>query len=92
MMPATKAKNVDKKLSKMDPDNKNFALQKESFVHLRSQEEIQKMDLGILSEEISLKHSFKRTATKAWMGLKFGGLVECCQKGTARKFRFRLLS
>ena len=50
------------------------------------------MDLGILSEEISLKHSFNRTATKAWMGLKFGGLVECCQKGTARKFRFRLLS
>ena len=45
-----KAKNVDKKLSKMDPDNKNFALQKESFVHLRSQEEIRKMDLGILSE------------------------------------------
>ena len=84
-----KAKNADKKLSKMDPENKNFASQKESFVHL--QEEIRKMDLGILSEETAL-YSFKRTATKEWMGLKFGGLVECCQKGTVRKFRFRHLS
>ena len=80
-MPATKAKNLDKKLSKMNPDNKNFALQKESFVHLRSQEKIRKMDLGILSEETSFKHSFKRTATKVWMGLKFGGLVRKARSG-----------
>ena len=76
-----KAKTLDKKLSKMAPDSKNLATQKESLVHL--QEEIQKMDSGIMLEETALS-DFKRSATKAWMGLKFGGLVECCQKGTVR--------
>ena len=76
-----KAKNVDKKLSKMGPDSKNLATQKESLVHL--QEEIRKMDAGVMYEETSL-NDFKKTATKAWMGLKFGGLVQCCQKGTVR--------
>lgn len=76
-----KAKDVDKKLSKMGPVHKNLAAQKESLVHL--QEEIRKMDSGITLEEAALS-DFKRTATKAWMGLKFGGLVECCQKGTVR--------
>jgi hypothetical protein len=76
-----KAKNVDKKLSKMASDSKNLVTQKESLVHL--QEEIRKMDAGVMFEENSL-NNFKRTATKAWMGLKFGGLVQCCQKGTVR--------
>ena len=80
-----KAKDLDKKLSKMGPVHKNLALQKESFDRL--QEEIRKMDSGIMLEETALG-DFKRTATKAWMGLKFGGLVECCQKGTVRKSRF----
>ena len=78
-----KAKDLDKKLSKMGPVHKNLALQKESFVRL--QEEIRKMDSGIMLEETAL-NDFKRTATNAWVGLKFGGLVECCQKGTVRSF------
>jgi hypothetical protein len=80
-----KAKTLDKKLIKMGSDNKNFASQMESLVQL--QEEIQKMDSDILSEETALNR-FKRTATKSWMGLKFGGLVECCQKGTVRNLVF----
>ena len=80
-----KAKNVDKKLNKMASDSKNLVSQKESLVHL--QEEIRKMDAGVMFEETALSN-FKRTATKAWMGLKFGGLVECCQKGTVRKILF----
>lgn len=84
-----KAKNADKKLSKMGSDNKNLASQKESFDHL--QEEIRKMDSGIMLEEADL-NNFKRTATKAWMGLKFGGLVECCQKGTVRNLVSSLVS
>ena len=80
-----KAKNVDKKLSKMALDSKNLGTQKESLFHL--QEEIRKMDAGVMYEETSL-NNFKRTATKAWMGLKFGGLVQCCQKGTVRSLLF----
>ena len=83
-----KAKDLDKKLSKMSPVHKNLAAQKESLDHL--QEEIRKMDSGIVLEEAAL-NDFKRTATKAWMGLKFGGLVECCQKGTVRNFVCLLL-
>ena len=76
-----KAKNVDKKLSKMGSDSKNLATQKESLVHL--QEEVRKMDSGIMCEETALIN-FKKSATRAWLGLKFGGLVQCCQKGTVR--------
>jgi hypothetical protein len=83
-----KARNIDKKLSKMAVNHKNLASQKESLVLI--QEEIRKMDLGIMYEEAALI-DFKRTATKAWMGIKFGGLVECCQKGTVSDL-VRLLS
>ena len=76
-----KAKNVDKKLSKMASDSKNLEAQKDSLVRL--QEEIRKMDSVIMFEEAALS-DFKKTTTKAWMGLKFGGLVQCCQKGTVR--------
>jgi hypothetical protein len=47
-----KAKYVDKKLSKMASDSKNLVTQKESLVHL--QEEIRKMDAGVMFEETSL--------------------------------------
>ena len=38
------------------------------------------MNSTIKVEEAALA-DFKRTSTKMWMGLKFGGLVECCEKG-----------
>lgn len=45
------------------------------------------MNLEIKAEEAALG-DFKRTATKIWMGLKFGGLVECCEKGAVSFFFF----
>ncbi|KAF8808326.1 hypothetical protein BYT27DRAFT_6552073 [Phlegmacium glaucopus] len=37
------------------------------------------MRSGIMSEEPALG-DFKRTATRMWMGLKFGDLLERCEK------------
>ena len=76
-----KAEDADKKLSKMSPDNKYYTMQGETLNRL--QDDIRSLDKDIMTEEASLD-KFKRSATKVWMGLKFGGLVECCQKGTVR--------
>ena len=80
-----KAEDADKKLSKMSPENKYFTMQTDTLNRLR--DDIQTLDSEITSEEAALD-KFKRTATKVWMGLKFGGLVECCQKGTVRNLFF----
>lgn len=76
---ASKADAADKKLSKMSAENKNFQSQADSLNKLR--EEIRALDAEILNEEASLG-DFKRTTVKYWMGIKFGGLMECCEKGT----------
>jgi hypothetical protein len=75
----TKADAADKKLSKMNPEHKNLAAQTEILSRLK--EEIQAIAAEILTEEASLG-DFKRTATRNWMSLKFGGLVEFCEHGT----------
>jgi len=74
-----KAEDADKKLSKMGPEHKNIAMQTETLNRLR--DDIRLMGSDIMSEEAALG-DFKRTATRVWMGLKFGGLLECCEKGT----------
>ena len=76
-----KAEDADKKLSKMSHDSKHYAMQTDILNRL--QDDIQTLDSEIMTEEAALD-KFKRSATKVWMGLKFGGLVECCQKGTVR--------
>ena len=76
-----KVEDADKKLSKMTPENKYFTLQRDTLNHLR--DDIQTLNSDIMAEEAALD-KFKRSATKVWMGLKFGGLVECCQKGSVR--------
>jgi hypothetical protein len=76
-----KAEDADKKLSKMSPDSKYYTMQTETLNRL--QDDVRILDSDIMSEEAALD-KFKRSATKVWMGLKFGGLVECCQKGTVR--------
>jgi hypothetical protein len=76
-----KAEDADKKLSKMSHDNKYYSMQEDTLNRLR--DDIRTLDSEIMSEEAALD-KFKRSATKVWMGLKFGGLVECCQKGTVR--------
>ena len=76
-----KADDAEKKLSKMSPDSKYYTMQTDTLNRLR--DDIQTLDSDIMTEEATLD-KFKRSATKVWMGLKFGGLVECCQKGTVR--------
>ena len=74
----SKADSADKKLSKMSGDHKNFQAQADALNRLR--EEIRGMDTEILYEEASLA-DFKRANAKTWMGIKFGALAECCEKG-----------
>ncbi|OBZ77366.1 Sphingolipid long chain base-responsive protein PIL1 [Grifola frondosa] len=75
---AADADSAERKLSKMGPDNKNLTTQTDHLNKLR--EEIRMMDSDIMSEEANLG-DFKRQTVRTWMGLKFGGLLECCEKG-----------
>jgi len=76
---SSKADSTERKLSKMSPEHKNLQLQTDSLNVLRA--EIRSLDSEIMSEEASLG-DFKRTTTRQWMGLKFGALLECSEKGT----------
>lgn len=78
---ASDAESAERKLSKMNPDHKNLQAQTDLLNKLR--EDIRVMDTEIMAEEASLG-DFKRSSAKTWMGLKFGGLVECCEKGAVR--------
>ena len=72
------ADSAERKLSKMNPENKNLQQQTDLLNRLR--DEIRQMDADIAAEEASLG-DFKRSSVRAWMGRKFGGLLECCEKG-----------
>ncbi|EJF63738.1 hypothetical protein DICSQDRAFT_134340 [Dichomitus squalens LYAD-421 SS1] len=72
------AEAAERKLSKMNPENKNLQQQTDHLNRLR--EDIRQMDADITAEEANLG-DFKRSTVRAWMGRKFGGLLECCEKG-----------
>ncbi|KAI8986916.1 hypothetical protein BD414DRAFT_529164 [Trametes punicea] len=72
------AEAAERKLSKMSPEHKNLQQQTDLLNRLR--DEIRAMDTDIMNEEARLG-DFKRTSARNWMGLKFGGLLECCEKG-----------
>ncbi|TFK84965.1 hypothetical protein K466DRAFT_495610, partial [Polyporus arcularius HHB13444] len=72
------ADSAERKLSKMNPENKNLQQQTDLLNSLRDQ--IRQMDADIAAEEASLG-DFKRSSVRGWMGRKFGGLLECCEKG-----------
>lgn len=76
---SSKADTAEKKLGKMSPEHKNLHLQTDSLNVLRA--EIRSLDSDIMTEE-ALLGDFKRTTTRQWMGLKFGALLECSEKGT----------
>lgn len=78
-----KAEDAEKKLSKMNPEHKNLNMQTDLLNRLR--DEIRLMDSDIMSEEAALG-DFKRTGSRLWVGLKFSGLLECCEKGTVRVY------
>lgn len=90
---ASKADTAEKKLNKMNPENKNLQAQTDLLLGLRNQ--TRDLDAEILAEEASLG-DFKREATRNWMTLKFGGLQEVCEKGlvgyTATDARYRVLN
>ncbi len=65
----------------MGPEHKNLMQQTDQLNRLR--EEIRGLDGDIMRDEAAIG-DFKRAATRAWMGLKFGGLLECCEKGVVR--------
>lgn len=74
-----KAEDTAHQLNKMNPDNKYYSMHADALKRLRK--DVRKMDEDIrLEETILIDH--KQTATKVWMRLKFGGLYECCEKGS----------
>lgn len=77
----SKADSAEKKLQKMGPEHKNLVQQTDVLHRLRA--EIGSLDVDIMSQEAAIG-DFKRTATRSWLGLKFGGLLECCEKGAVR--------
>lgn len=85
----SKADAAERKLSKMSPEHKNLHMQTDSLNILRA--EIRTLDSDIMSEEAALG-DFKRTTTRQWMGLKFGGLLECSEKGIVRDILAPFLS
>ncbi|KAI9573083.1 Eisosome component PIL1/LSP1 [Boletus coccyginus] len=72
------AEAAEKKLHKMSPEHKNLTIQMDTLNKLR--DEMHTLDGEIVREEAELG-DYKRKCTKDWMGFKFGGLVECCEKG-----------
>ena len=78
-----KAEETANQLSKMDPENKYFSMHTEALKRLRK--DVRKMDADIKSEDAAFG-DFKRTATKVWLNLKFGGLQDCCERGAVRIF------
>ena len=78
---ARKADDAEKKLGKMGSEHKQLQTQTELLNKLNG--EIRTIDGEIMSEEAAVG-DFKRSTVRVVMGLKFGGLVECCEKGVVR--------
>lgn len=76
---AANADSAEKKLNKMSPEHKNLATQTDTLHRLR--DEIRQLDTEIMTEEARLS-DFKRSTTRTFMGLKYGGLQALCSKGT----------
>ena len=75
---AAKADSAEKKLNKMSPDHKNLTMQSDMLHRLR--DEIRQLDTEIMTEEARLG-DFKRSTTRTFMGLKFGGMLELSERG-----------
>ncbi|KAF9652690.1 hypothetical protein BDM02DRAFT_3126152 [Thelephora ganbajun] len=74
----SKADSADKKLNRMSSDHKNLRQQTDLLMSLRDQ--IRTLDVEIMNEEASLG-DWKRVKAREWMGVLFGGLLECSEKG-----------
>ena len=74
----SKADSADKRLNKMSPEHKNLRQQTDLLMGLRDQ--IRTLDVEIMDEEANLG-DWKRAKAREWMGVLFGGLLECSEKG-----------
>ncbi|KAJ7692939.1 hypothetical protein B0H17DRAFT_513143 [Mycena rosella] len=72
------ADSAERRLNKMGRQHKNLSAQ--IAQHTQQLAKVREMDGQILSEEAALG-DFKRSSVRALIGLKFGGLMECCEKG-----------
>ena len=77
----TSAEAAKKKLKKMSPEHKDFGVRTIDFN--TREVEMAFMDKEIARQEAELG-DYKRKCARDWMGFKFGGLVECCEKGIVR--------
>ncbi|KAF9505923.1 hypothetical protein BS47DRAFT_486184 [Hydnum rufescens UP504] len=75
----SKADAAERKLSKMNQENKSINEQTDLLTRLR--EEMRSLDTEIMNEEARLG-DFKRQTSKDFLALKFGGLLESAQKAT----------
>ena len=75
---ASKADSAEKKLNKMSSVDKNLQQQVAILASLR--EQIRTLDIEITNEGTSLG-DLKRVKAREWMGVLFGGLLECSEKG-----------
>lgn len=75
----SKADSADRKLNKMGPESKNIRQQTDLLMGFR--EQIRTLDVEIMNEEAALG-DWKRIKAREWMGVLFGALLECSEKGT----------
>ncbi|KAJ3875438.1 hypothetical protein F5051DRAFT_454575 [Lentinula edodes] len=79
----TRSQTVNRKVSKLGsasrPKAKNLADQVE--LANRTREQIDALNEEITNEEAALM-DYKKRKARAWMEIKFGGLLECCEKGS----------
>ncbi|KAJ8689976.1 hypothetical protein PTI98_012823 [Pleurotus ostreatus] len=73
-----KAESAERKLSKMSPENKSLQVQTDLLNRLRG--EIRVVEGEILEGESRLGDD-KRRSVRMWMGVKWTGLGELCEKG-----------
>ena len=84
----TSAEAAKKKLNKMNPEHKDFGVRTIDF-------NTREVEMAFMDKEIARQDAelgdYKRKCARDWMGFKFGGLVECCEKGVVRASLLTLL-
>ncbi|KAJ8585153.1 hypothetical protein M405DRAFT_883957 [Rhizopogon salebrosus TDB-379] len=76
---AASVETIRRKLARMNQENKAFGAQ--MYALNLAGEDMRDLDAKIANEETTIG-AFKRKCTRNWLTLKFGGLAECCEKGT----------
>ena len=73
------ADSADKKLHEMNTGDWDFQQQTDTLGNLR--EQLRLLDAEIADEKVDLCN-WKRVRAREWMGVLFGGLLKCSEKGT----------